>query len=78
VARHLHRHAIFYVALGSFKGEQGRKFVLGVKALDSLGRLVLEKRFQAVDDLAVVFRILDRIPESLFPFLLPIRINVTH
>jgi hypothetical protein len=45
MARHLHRHAIFYIALGSLKREQRREFVFGVKALDRLRRLVLEKGF---------------------------------
>ena len=68
VTRHLHRHAIFYVALRSLQRQQCRQFVFRVEALDVVRRLVVEEGLQAVDDLAIVLGILDRIPERLLSF----------
>ena len=68
VTRHLHRHACFHVALRVLQRQQRRQLVFRVEALDVVRRLVVEERLQAVDDLAVVFRVLDRIPERLLSF----------
>ena len=91
VTRHLDRHAAFDIALGPLDCQESRQFVLRVEALDVVRRLVGEERLKAVDDLALVLGILDRIPERLLSvcrnvcchvsprnLLSYIEINVTH
>ena len=65
MAGHLHWHAIFDVAFSALQRQQRRKFVPGIKALDRVGRLVVEERLQAVDNSTVVLRAFDRIPLEL-------------